>query len=174
MNPSRRGLLIVYTGSGKGKTTAALGLALRAAGHALHVEIVQFIKNCRSGEHEALARLGDLVGIRTVGTGFVVGRPSAEALAAASEGLAQARRLLGGGRTDMLVLDELLSALTVGLVTEADVMALIDARPSHVHLVLTGRDAPASVLQRADLATEMRCLKHPFDDGLAAQPGIEF
>ncbi|HOI54944.1 MAG TPA: cob(I)yrinic acid a,c-diamide adenosyltransferase [Phycisphaerae bacterium] len=174
MHASRRGLLIVYTGSGKGKTTAALGLALRAAGHALRVAVLQFVKARRSGEHEALARLGDLVSIRTVGTGFVVGRPSPEAQAAASEGLALARQLLADGRTDMLVLDELLSALGAGLIAEADVMALIDARPSHVHLVLTGRDAPAAILQRADLATEMRCLKHPFDDGLAAQPGIEF
>ncbi|MBN2583628.1 MAG: cob(I)yrinic acid a,c-diamide adenosyltransferase [Planctomycetes bacterium] len=174
MNTPRRGLLIVYTGLGKGKTTAAMGLALRAAGHAMRVVVLQFVKSRQCGEHEALGRLSDRVEIHTVGTGFVIGHPSAETVAAAKDGLMHARRVLADGCTDMLVLDEILAAVKAGLVSEKDLLDLISARPSHVHLVLTGRDAPQAIIDRADLATEMHCLKHPFDSGLAAQAGIEF
>lgn len=177
MNPHRRhGLLIINTGLGKGKTTAALGLALRAAGNRMRTTLLQFVKRDEAGEHRMLADLpGDRIDIQRLGTGFVTGSPPpAEAVEAARAALAEARRRLTGGRWDVVVLDEIFAALTAGLVTEDDILSLVTLRPPAVHLVLTGRAAPESLIDRADLVTEMRCIKHPHDHGIAAQEGIEF
>jgi len=174
----RQGLVIVYTGNGKGKTTAALGMALRALGSDMRVTVIQFIKQQETGEHRAIARMGEGMGagieVLRLGTGFVFDSPpSEEALAAAHHALEIARDRLTGGRTDMVVLDEIFPAMKAQLIGETDIHELLDLRPENVHLVLTGRDAPQSVIDRADLVTEMRCLKHPCDQGLEAQPGIE-
>lgn len=170
-----RGLLIIFTGDGKGKTTAALGMALRALGAGLRVSILQFVKQTETGEHRALARLaGEGIEILRLGTGFVVGSPpSAEAVAAAQRGLELACRRLTERRFDLVILDEIFPAVEAGLLTERGVLDLVDLRPPEVHLVMTGRGAPESAIERADLVTDMRCLKHPHDSGLDAQPGIE-
>lgn len=182
----RRGLVVVYTGDGKGKTTAAFGLALRAAGSDMRVSIIQFVKQQETGEHRAIARMGDRVeagagegleaGIEILrrGTGFVVDSPPPrQAVEAARSGLEVARDRLTGGRTQMVILDEIFPAMKARLLDEKEIHELLDLRPEEVHLVLTGRDAPQSVIDRADLVTEMRCLKHPCEQGLEALPGID-
>ena len=178
----RRGLLIVYTGDGKGKTTAALGMALRAVGSDMRVSVIQFVKQRETGEHRAIARMGAGMGagmggrieILLLGTGFVVDSPPPrQAVEAARRGLEIARDRLIGGRTEMVVLDEIFPAMKAGLIGEKDIHDLLDLRPGGVHLVLTGRDAPQSVIDRADLVTEMRCLNHPCEQGLEALPGID-
>jgi cob(I)alamin adenosyltransferase len=171
----RRGLLILLTGDGKGKTTAAIGLAVRALGAGLRTSILQFIKERETGEHRALAQVaGDRIEVLRLGSGFVLGKPPpAEAVAAARKALELARARLTGGRFDMVVLDEVFPALAAELVCEQEILELADLRPPQVHLVLTGCGAPQSVIERADLVTEMRCVKHPHDRGVEAQPGIE-
>ena len=174
----RHGLVIVYTGGGKGKTTAALGMALRAVGSDMRVSVIQFIKQRETGEHRAIAQMGAGMGERIeilrLGTGFVVDSPPPrQAVEAARRGLEIARDRLAGSSAEMVVLDEIFPAMKAGLIGETEIHELLDLRPENVHLVLTGRDAPQSVIDRADLVTEMRCLKHPCEQGLEAQPGIE-
>ena len=171
----RRGLLIVFTGDGKGKTTAAVGLAVRALGAGLRTVILQFVKERESGEQRALALVaGDRIEVLRLGSGFVRQKPPpAEALAAARQALALARARLTGGQFDLVVLDEIFPALAAGLVSEREILDLAALRPPQVYLVLTGRGAPQSVIEGADLVTEMRCIKHPHDRGVEAQPGIE-
>jgi cob(I)alamin adenosyltransferase len=172
----RTGLVIVYTGDGKGKTTAALGLVVRALGAGMRAAVVQFIKSQPSGEHRALAELsGGRVEILLCGTGFVRsdGPPPPEAVAAAKRALELARQRVQGGTCDLVVLDESLPAVAAGLLAEGDLLALLDSRSAAVHVVLTGRGATAAVIDRADVVTEMRCVKHAFDRGRTAQPGIE-
>lgn len=178
----RHGLVIVHTGDGKGKTTAALGLAMRAWGAGLRVHILQFIKGGQAtGELKAIAALAAADGriaIERCGQGFTQRGCSEAELAghrdAAAAGLARARELLAAGETDLLILDELNYAVKFGLVTVADVLALLDQRPADVHVVLTGRDAAPEIVARADLVTEMHLVKHPYTQGIAAQSGIEF
>jgi cob(I)alamin adenosyltransferase len=172
----RRGLLMIYTGDGKGKTSAALGMALRAWGAGLRVSILQFVKQQETGEHRAVAAIGsERLEVLRLGTGFVVQTsPPAEAVAAARGGLELAGERLTGGRWDLVILDEIFSALSTNLVTEAEIQELADLRPPGVHLLLTGRGAPPSLIQRADLVTEMLAIKHPFEGGLEPQAGIEF
>jgi len=171
----RRGLVVVYTGDGKGKTTAAIGLAVRAAGSDLRTSIIQFIKSQEAGEHRALARMAaGQIEILRMGTGYVLSKPPApEALAAARQALQTARERLAGGRFDIVVLDEIFPALAAGLVSDEEILALIQARPSRVHLVLTGRGATPGMIERADLVTEMRAVKHPYERGLEAQGGMD-
>jgi cob(I)alamin adenosyltransferase len=169
-----RGCVQVYTGDGKGKTTAALGLALRAAGAGLPVFIGQFCKARRAGEHVALERFADLITVRQYGTAsFITGEPSDEDRALAQRGLAEAGEALGGGRYRVVILDEVDLATHFGLVSVEDVLALIAARPPQVELVLTGRRADPRVIAAADLVTEMVEVKHPYADGLPARKGIE-
>ena len=174
---SERGLVIVFTGDCKGKTTAALGQAVRAVGRGLRVLVVQFLKARVSGEHEAARRLAPDLEIRIMGRGFVP-PPDAPAFeehrAAAREALQYARQMLRSGQRDMLVADEILTAVGLKVLAEEDVLALLDARPRGMHLVLTGRGAAESLVRRADLVTEMRSLKHPHDEGAEAQEGVEF
>lgn len=169
-----RGFVQVYTGDGKGKTTAALGLALRAAGAGLRVFIAQFAKGVRSGEHAALERLADRIAVQQYGRGcLIVGQPSEEDRAAARRGLAEARQALLSGDYQVVILDEANVAVQLGLFPVEALLELLDARPQGVELVLTGRGAHPSVLERADLVTEMRKVKHYFDRGVPARRGIE-
>ncbi len=171
------GLVVVLTGEGKGKTTAALGMAMRAVGHDRCVAVVQFVKAAECGEHRAAERLAPHLEIHRMGRGFVppLGEgPIEEHGRAAAEAVDFTRRLLEGGRHDLVIADEVLSAVALGLVSTEDVVGLVAARPAGVHLVLTGPDAPAEIIERADLVTEMRSLKHPYERGVEAQPGIEF
>jgi cob(I)alamin adenosyltransferase len=171
---ARTGLVIVYTGDGKGKTTAALGSALRAAGHGMRAVVVQFVKAEGCGEHTAAARLAPDLEIRRRGAGWVTGEPTAADRSAADEALAEVARLLAEGACGMVVADEVLTAVGLGLVTREAVEGLLEARPAGVHLVLTGRGAWPRLVERADLVTEMRCVKHPHARGVGPQAGVEY
>ncbi|MCI6284625.1 MAG: cob(I)yrinic acid a,c-diamide adenosyltransferase [Selenomonas sp.] len=176
------GLVIVHTGDGKGKTTAALGLALRAWGDGLRVLILQFIKGgWRYGELDAIAALakndaGGTIEVRQRGLGFTRKGDvdAAEHKRAAQAALAEARAAITSGAWDLVILDEINYAVKFGLLETSDVLALLDARPPALHVVLTGRDAAPEVIARADLVTEMHLVKHPFQHGVKAQRGIEF
>lgn len=171
-----KGLLIVFNGNGKGKTTAALGMALRAAGHDMRVLILQFIKGAwKYGELDALKRLQQ-VEILPLGTGFTWQKENLEEDRRLAEaGLQKATRAIRRGAYDMIILDELNYVLSYGLLPVNLVLDVIKTRPARLHLVVTGRNAPEELLTAADLVTEMRNLKHPYhDQGISAQKGIEY
>jgi cob(I)alamin adenosyltransferase len=175
-----RGLVIVNTGNGKGKTTAALGLVLRAAGNDLKVYVIQFIKGrWKTGESKTLALLPNVDVVR-MGTGFTIERlrdpriEMSEHEEAAARAFERAREVVASGEYDMVVLDEILGSIKAGLVTLDDVLTLVREKPASLHLVLTGRDAPSELVDAADLVTEMRPVKHPLQQGIKAQRGIEF
>jgi cob(I)alamin adenosyltransferase len=173
-----QGLVQVYTGDGKGKTTAALGLALRACGAGLRVFLAQFAKGRPSAELNALARLADLLTVRQYGREqFIVGQATAEdrrlARAGWQEVCAVTARAADGG-LDLLILDEIGIALHFGLVSAVEVLELAAGRPPGLELVLTGRRMPPEILERADLVTEMREVKHYQRRGVPARRGIEF
>jgi cob(I)alamin adenosyltransferase len=184
MPAPRRGLLIVYTGNGKGKTTAAMGMVFRALGHGWRVLVIQFFKGdwpVVFGELELSKRLAPQLEFLQLGKGFVshMGdqKPFEEHATAARAALATAREKLTSGAYDLVVLDELIYAIDyagVQLVSLDEVLALIDARPPTVHLVLTGRNAPPAIVDRADLVTEMREIKHPWQHKIPAQLGIDY
>jgi cob(I)alamin adenosyltransferase len=174
-------LVIVFTGNGKGKTTAAMGLALRASGNKMRVRVIQFIKGSwKTGEVEAVKPLAPLFEIARAGLGFTIDRlrdpriEPDEHKAAAQAGLDDARQAIVSGDFAVVILDEILGAIKAQLVTTEQVIGLIDAKPPMLHLVLTGRDAPAEIIEAADLVTEMRLIKHPYAAGIIAQRGIEF
>jgi cob(I)alamin adenosyltransferase len=181
---SRRGLTIIYTGPGKGKTTAALGMALRALGHGWRVLVIQFFKGdwpVVYGEVEMGKRLAPQLEVLQLGRGFVkhMGdkKPFEEHLAAAKDALKVARERIASGAYDLIVLDELLYAIDyagVQLVALEEVLGLLDAKPPALHLVLTGRNAPQALIDRADLVTEMREVKHPWQRKIPAQLGIDY
>jgi cob(I)alamin adenosyltransferase len=170
-----RGYVQLYTGDGKGKTTASLGLVLRALGQGLRPAVLQFMKaDPNWGEIVSLKKLG--VPVRQCGLDHWVlaGKISDEDRAAAAEGLSRARALVESGDYDLVVLDELVTAVFFELIPVRSVLELIAARPTAVELVITGRRAPEELIAAADLATEMRPLKHYFDAGVQARPGIEY
>ncbi|MBI3979876.1 MAG: cob(I)yrinic acid a,c-diamide adenosyltransferase [Chloroflexi bacterium] len=177
----RKGLVMIFTGNGKGKTTAAMGMALRAAGNRMRVMVIQFIKGrWKTGEVEAASALQPYFQIVRAGRGFTVeGRRDdrvdlSEHQVAAREGLEQARTYLTSGQYQMIVLDEILGAIKAELVPVQEVLDLIATKPPDLHLVLTGRNAPPELIAAADLVTEMTLVKHPFDQGIVAQRGVEF
>lgn len=170
------GYVQVYTGDGKGKTTAAFGLALRAAGRGFRTYIAQFLKAQPTGEIEAAKKLAPLVRIEQFGRpGFitVTEGPGDEDLERARIGLARALEAMLSGNYEIIILDEINTAVHFKILPEKDVLDLIDRRPAAVELVLTGRYAPASFVDRADLVTEMKAVKHYFDRGVKAREGIE-
>jgi len=170
-----RGFVHVYTGEGKGKTTAAFGLALRASGHGKRVYVGQFMKGSPYGEAAALAG-NPLIVVEQFGDPRCIGRDEVSALhrAHAAEGFARALAALGSPDIDVVVLDELDVAVLFGLLTERQCVELIEARRPGVELVITGRGAPRAVVERADLVTEMREVKHYYRRGVLARAGIEF
>ncbi len=171
----RDGRVQVYTGDGKGKTTAAFGLAMRAAGHGLAVLVLQFMKADPTwGEIVSARRLG--IEIEQVGLDHwvVKGKVPDEDRRAAAAGFTRACELVRGGAYDVVVLDELCTALFFELVPLAGVLALLADRPAGTELVMTGRRAPDELVAAADLVTEMRPVKHYFDAGVGAREGIEF
>jgi len=181
LNPSfqsGQGLVIVYTGNGKGKTTAALGAALRAIGHGWKVLIVQFIKSWHYGELDVVERLAPNLEIIQAGIGYVGirgdQRDHREHQAAARQGLALAGEKMASGDYRLVILDEANNAVQLGLLDIQEVLALVAARPAGVHLILTGRNAHPDLIAAADLVTEMREVKHPYHQGQQAQKGIEF
>ena len=171
----RIGYVQVYTGEGKGKTTAAFGLAMRAAGRGLRVLIVQFMKADPSwGEIVSAGRLGIALEQAGLDHWVIKGEATPDDLRAAAAGFARARDLVNGGQYDVIVLDELITALFFELVPLDDVLGLLAGKPGHVELVLTGRRAPDEIVAAADLVTEMRPVKHYYDAGVDAREGIEF
>jgi cob(I)alamin adenosyltransferase len=171
------GLIQIYTGDGKGKSTAAFGLALRAAGCGLKAVIIQFMKRGEwYGEIKSFAKLPEIE-LHSFGCeGFIKkGAPTpAEHIKQAQAALDKTRRILQERETDVLILDELNNAIYFGLVTEEEVRELLDMKPPHTELVITGRNAPDYLLQAADLVTEMLEIKHPYRQGIPARLGIEY
>ena len=172
-----KGLILLYTGNGKGKTTAALGQALRAAGHGFNITIIQFIKNQQhTGEIKAAKEiLADHLEIHPMGTGFTWdAKDPEEVRQAAVKGWELARQKIAGGRYKMVILDELTYTLNYGLVDEDEVLDFLKEKPAGVHIVITGRDASDRLIDIADLVTEMQEIKHPYQNGGKAVKGIEF
>jgi cob(I)alamin adenosyltransferase len=169
-----RGYVQVYTGDGKGKTTAAIGLSVRAAGAGLRVYIAQFAKGAASSELAALESLSNRITVVRHGRGsFIRGRPEPEDVRLAQEGLAQARQAMRSGDYEVIILDEANVAIHFGLFSAEDLLGFIDDKPEEVELVITGRRADPRVIDRADLVTEMREVRHYYQKGVAARPGIE-
>ncbi len=177
-----KGLLIVHTGTGKGKSTAAFGLALRALGNGMRVGVVQFVKGAwTTGERPVLEGFGDRVDMRVVGEGFTwETQDRARDIAAAEAGWAAAQEMIEASRGDeprydMLVLDELNIVLLYDYLALDEVVAALANRPRDLHVVVTGRNAKPELIEAADLVTEMTLVKHPFrEQGVKAQKGIEF
>ncbi|SFM10534.1 cob(I)yrinic acid a,c-diamide adenosyltransferase [Pelosinus propionicus] len=175
---NRHGLILVNTENGKGKTTAALGLGLRAWGQGFKVLIIQFIKGSwKYGELKAAEALGSKFVMRQMGEGFVR-NASEDAMAehrhAAEEALAMARKEFESNQWDMIILDEINYAIKFGVLSLEAVLNLLEDKPSALHLVLTGRDVRPEIVEKADLVTEMKEIKHPYKKGIKAQKGIEF
>ena len=171
-----KGLLVVHTGPGKGKSTAAFGLALRMLGRGGRVGVVQFIKGAwQTGEQDAFQAFGDRVSWHTMGEGFTwETQDLARDKAAAARAFGKARELMADESISLLILDELNIALRYDYLDLADVVATLKARRPRLHVVVTGRNAKPELLAAADLVTEMGLVKHHFAAGVKAQPGIEF
>jgi cob(I)alamin adenosyltransferase len=172
-----KGLVIVHTGKGKGKSTAAFGMVFRALGHGLPVAIVQFVKGkWQTGERVALEKFGDLVSINTMGEGFTWDTQDRQRdLAAARAAWERAKALIRSGTYKLVLLDELNIVLRYDYLPVEEVVAFLrDDKPADVHVIVTGRNAKESLIEIADLVTEMEMLKHPFRSGVKAQKGIEF
>ena len=173
------GLVIVYTGNGKGKTTAALGMALRAAGYHHKVCLIQFIKGSWPyGEMESLKRLEPEVELIIAGKGFVGiiddSSPREDHIKIAKEALQISNEKIQSGAYNIVILDEVNYAINLGLIDVADVLKLIKSKPENLNLVLTGNHARQEIIDAADLVTEMKEIKHPFKSGIKAKKGIDF
>ncbi len=169
------GLVQIYTGNGKGKTTAALGLALRASGRGLNVLFLQFMKPPAGyGEHMACEKIENITMIPMGLDHFVSNKPKPEDIEAAHKALAKAEELIGSGKYDLAILDEGMNAVRLGLITPKELIDSLEKRPKHVEIVLTGRGLPPELEDYADLVTEMKLIKHPMDKGIDARKGIEF
>jgi len=171
-----KGLLIVHTGAGKGKTTAAFGMAVRTIGHGMRVGIVQFVKGAMTtGERAVFDAFPDLVTFRAMGEGFTWDtQDRARDVAVARAAWDEVARMVADPSYAMVIADELNIVLRYDYLPVADVLAVAAARPAMTHLVVTGRNAPAALIEAADLVTEMTQVKHPFRGGVKAQPGVEF
>jgi cob(I)alamin adenosyltransferase len=174
----RRGLILVHTGPGKGKTTAAMGVGLRAVGQGMRVLMLQFIKGSwHYGELDAVNAFGDKFVIKQMGRGFVkVGgeKPDAEDVRMVEEAWAEAEQAIQSGLWDLVILDEINYAISYGMLSAAKVVETLRKKPEMVHVILTGRNAHPTIVELADIVTEMRQLKHAYDQGVLAQRGIEY
>lgn len=169
-----KGYIQVYTGNGKGKTTAAFGLALRAVGAGLKVYIAQFVKGMEYSELKSVERLSDSITLRQYGLGFFINRkPDREDIRAAREGLKEVRENMCSGKYDLIILDEANIATHYGLFSVEDLLDFIGAKPENVELVITGRMADSRIIESADLVTEMKEIKHYYHGGVEARIGIE-
>lgn len=173
----KKGLIQVYTGEGKGKTTAALGLAMRAAGSGLKVCMVQFIKGYKD--------IGEIKIAKNLGSNFqiiqfhndcakIIGRPQKVHKLAAQKTLKYVQKIIKEAKHDLIILDEINNALFYKLIPTKKVLEILDSKPTQMELVLTGRNAPTEILEKAHLITEMKKIKHPFDNGISARKGIEY
>lgn len=177
----RKGLVMVWTGKGKGKSTAAVGLAVRAAGNKMRVLFLQFVKGAwKTGERNALPLLAPYVEYQVMGKGFTIERlrnknvSMEDHAAAAREAFAFAQEAVRGKRYQVVILDEIMATMNAGLVTKEEVLELVRTKPAMLHLVLTGRNAPPELVELADLVSEVQPIKHPYQAGIPAQRGIEF
>jgi len=171
-----KGLLIVHTGKGKGKSTAAFGMVMRCVGHGLRTGIVQFVKGrWDTGERSVLGRFPDLVTFKAMGEGFTwETQDRARDIAAARAAWTQAQAMIADPSYRMVLLDELNIVLRYDYLPVAEVVAVLTARRPDLHVIVTGRNAPDDLIAAADLVTEMALVKHPFREGVKAQAGIEF
>lgn len=171
-----KGLIIVITGDGKGKTTAALGTALRSAGHGMKSLVIQFIKDQEAGEHLSQKLLSPYLEIIRCGKGFVRKEQGNLQIHidAALRGLSLAREKMESGNYDLIILDEIFPALSLGLIPLGEVLSFIERKPQKIHLILTGRGAPQEIIELADTVSEIKEIKHAFRKGFPAQKGIEF
>ncbi len=174
----KKGLIIIFTGKGKGKTTAAMGQALRAVGQGLKVLMLQFVKGTWDyGELESIKRLEPDFEIQPLGKGFIRSNSKLdenEAQENVNQSWKQARNEILSDKYDMIILDEINYVISYGLLPVEEVLALFEEKPDRLHLILTGRDAHQSIVERADLVTEMNEIKHQYSKGIKAQKGIEF
>lgn len=169
-----KGYVQVYTGNGKGKTTASLGLSLRAAGAGLKVFIAQFLKQGDYSEIRALERFSDLIRVEQYGLGrFIKGKPTAEEIQAAHKGLQEVKEAMLSGEYDVIIVEEGNVAVSCGLFEMQKLLELISQKPDGLELVITGRGAAPEVIEQADLVTEMKEIKHYYQEGVAARVGIE-
>ena len=169
-----KGYVQVYTGDGKGKTTAAIGLAIRALGAGWRVFIAQFLKSGEYSEHKALAQFSEHLTIKTYGRNvFIKGEPEEEDRRLAQEAYQEIAEIVASGQYRLVILDEANVAVHYGLITVAQILDLIDRRAEGVELLITGRYAHSRLIERADLVTEMRGVKHYFDRGIKARVGVE-
>ena len=172
--PWERGYIHVYTGNGKGKTTAALGLAVRAAGAGLATFIAQFVKGKQYSELHALAKLSDMITVSQYGRGcFIRTAPTELDIRAARKGLSESSKKLASGDYRLVILDEANIAVNFKLFTVEDLLEAVALKPAGVELVITGRNADPKLIARADLVTEMREVKHYYTHGVTARRGIE-
>jgi cob(I)alamin adenosyltransferase len=178
MTDSRRGLILINTGPGKGKTTAAMGTALRAVGNGMKVLMLQFLKGSwHYGELDAVKAFGDQFILKQMGRGFVkIGGAEAdpEDIRMVQEAWAEAKKAIGSGEWDMVILDEINYAISYGMLDPAEVAAALRERPEMLHVILTGRSAHPLLVEMADTVTEMREVKHAYEKGILAQRGIEY
>ena len=169
-----KGYIQVYTGDGKGKTTAALGLALRAAGAGLKVYIAQFVKGMKYSELNSLAKLSEFITIKQYGRDcFIFREPEKEDIQAAQEGLKEVKEIMCSGKYQMIILDEANIATYYYLFSVEELIDFIQAKPEEVELIITGRKADPRVIEAADLVTEMKEIKHYYQKGVQARDGIE-
>jgi cob(I)alamin adenosyltransferase len=178
MQDVRRGLIIVNTGPGKGKTTAAMGTGLRAVGQGLRVLMLQFLKGSwHYGELDAVQAFGDKFVIRQMGRGFVkVGteKPDPEDVRMVEQAWAESEKAIQSGDWDLIILDEINYAITYGMLDAVKVAEAVKRKPEMVHVILTGRNAHPAIVEVADTVTEMRQVKHAYEKGVLAQRGIEY
>jgi len=169
-----KGYIHVYTGNGKGKTTAALGLSIRAAGAGLRVFIVQFLKKGDYSEIKALERFSDLITIEQYGLGrFIKGKPSPEDIEAGKKGLDRIKSIIEAGEHDVVIIEEGNVAVICGLFSAQDLLTVIEKKPDNMEIVITGRGAASAIIEKADLVTEMKEIKHYYQKGVKARIGIE-
>jgi len=173
-NAKKKRLVQIYTGNGKGKTTAALGLALRAVGQGMKVIMIQFLKGGEAGGEYLFTAQYPYFQIVRTNTQSCFEQSDEELNATTRETLALARKTLAGSDYDIVILDEICTAVKNGYLTSAQVLELVDSKPDTTELVLTGRGATEDIIQRADLVTEMAMVKHPYSNGIPARKGIEY
>jgi cob(I)alamin adenosyltransferase len=171
-----KGIFAVFTGEGKGKTTAALGLVFRALGHGHKVTLIQFIKgNWHCGEHSLAEKFPDQLELHVTGKGFTwQSKDLAEDTALAQKAWQLARTVIAAGQAQLVILDELTYLIRYGMVEEAEILEAIKNRPANMHIVVTGRHASENLMNAADLVTEMKEVKHPYKNGIQAQKGFDY